>query len=339
MFASKRRFTALLLVVALLVTVAGCVQGGEREAMPPEKVTPPPAVQEVSPAEVETPAPEETEEVPPSTEGKLAFRFLDIPELEKLNYAKWGDATLITFPTGETMMIDVGEKDYTGYIINSLKDAGIQKINYIVITHFHSDHYGGLQQFLDAFEVDTVYFNGAEIMGDFSWKNVDGTNERVIGYAEAAGVNIEYLIAGDSVQVGDVQIDALFPAVDSAADTTNDGSLVLKISYGEQSALFTGDLYYSGEAIVLEEVDNALLNADLLKIMHHGNNSSGSQEFIDAVSPVYAVAMGNFHMTNVGKNRYTKIGCQAMETIDYGNVYVTFDGQDEILCWTDRAPE
>ena len=143
------------------------------------------------------------------------------------------------------------------------------------------------------------------------------------------GVEVITVLAGDSMAFGEVTVDVLYPTADTAGATTNDTSLVFTVNWKGQRALFPGDLYYAGESCALREItDHSLLKSDLLKIMHHGADTSGSGEFITAVSPEVAVCMGNHILNNLANGRYAKVGCTPYQTWRDGDVCVTFTGTD-----------
>ncbi len=259
--------------------------------------------------------------------GKLAFTFYDNDDGPASGY--WGDATLVHLPDGEYMMIDTGygngcEAD----IVERIQNAGVTKIKTAVLSHYHSDHYGGLKTFIKTFGIETLYFNPIQLDASLSW-NTDSTDMALyIDSIEGMGVETVPVLAGDSAEISGVQVDFLYPAADTAANTINNTSMVCTLAYNGQKALFAADLYKAGELTCLNEVDNSLLKADLLKIMHHGADTSGTAEFITAVSPQVAVCMGNHIINNLTEMRYKKVGCTTYQTWRDGDVHVLFTGDD-----------
>ncbi len=247
----------------------------------------------------------------------------------------WGDCTYIEFPNGENMLIDTGLSAATKQIVESLLDDGIDRINHLVFSHGHADHVQGLSNVLGNMTVDHVYSNGY-FATDFQW---------VLRDLESRGVEHTVITAGDQLQIGDVRFDILWPLkanVDvppqndtkvqygpGSTEDMNNSSLLMKMTYGENTALFTGDLYVSGEAAVLKHYANDLtvLKSDFLKIMHHGIETSSSEEFVKAISPSYGVSMGTRTMTNEVYNRYAGVGCEVYMSWMNGNIYVSMDGK------------
>lgn len=262
-------------------------------------------------------------------EGLLHFWFFANQEHTAARNVKWGDCTLIQLPDGEYLVVDTADSGYEGEIVRIIKDAGITKIKTAIISHFHEDHYGGLKTFIKNFGVEKVYINAIELDDTLAWNTNAAPMKIFLAEIRNMGVEVITVLAGDSMAFGEVTVDVLYPAADTAGATTNDTSLVFTVNWKGQRALFPGDLYYAGESCALREItDHALLKSDLLKIMHHGADTSGSGEFITAVSPEVAVCMGNHILNNLANGRYAKVGCTPYQTWRDGDVCVTFTGTD-----------
>ena len=272
---------------------------------------------------------------PENTKGNLIFTFFGNLELPSASNPQWGDCTLVTLPDGGRVLVDACEGGYETYIVQQLKDEGITSIDAAIISHYHTDHYGGLMTFVDTFGIKTVYIDGIELDAGLAWNTNASELAGYITRLENKGVKVIPVLAGDQAVFGDVTVDFLYPAANTAADTTNDSSLVFTFNWKGQKALFASDLYYAGEDVCLKEVDHSLLKCDLMKIMHHGGNTSGGAEFIEAASPKVAVAMGNHVMTDIGKYRYTKLGCEVYQTWETGDVHVMMDGSG-LTVWTQQ---
>ena len=297
----------LILAVILLL---GCVGCGQKE---PEAPTPVTTAQYMSSREA----------------GALYFWFFANQKHTADRNVKWGDCTLIQLPDGEYLVVDTADKGYEGEIVQIIKDAGITKIKTAIISHFHSDHYGGLKTFIKNFGVETVYINAIELDETLEWNTHASRMQIFLAEIRNLGVEVITVLAGDSMTFGEVTVDVLYPAADTASTTTNDSSMVFTVNWKGQRAVFPGDLYYAGESCALREIgDLSLLKADLLKIMHHGADTSGSGEFITAVSPKVAVCMGNHVLNNLANGRYAKVGCTPYQTWRDGDVCVTFTGED-----------
>jgi beta-lactamase superfamily II metal-dependent hydrolase len=156
---------------------------------------------------------------------------------------------------------------------------------------------------------------------------------------QTCALPIYKLAAGDTLEIGDVKVEVLWPtrerldslpklASDPAMILLNNNSLVMRFDYGAKSALFPGDIYKSEEREIVKNVPAEKLDVDLLKVPHHGHDTSSCKEWIAATSPEVAVMMGNIVMTKVVYSRYWKIGCTAYATWMNGMVNIAVDGED-----------
>ncbi len=203
-----------------------------------------------------------------------------------------GDMTLITTPAGKNIFVDVGPPDFVRSFRKTalpyLADKGVRKIDYLVITHAHNDHFGGVWHAFAQLDVQRVVvsrnFCKSKIWKVFE-KAVQKEGSQLIVLQDTAMLYTE----------GDLTINAIHPAKEFWHEDINNMSIVLRVDYREFSALLTGDLEKEGEEFLLPGFD---LDCDLLKVGHHGSKSSSTREFIREVSPEYA-----FIFTSV-KNRF-----------------------------------
>ena len=177
---------------------------------------------------------------------------------------------------GEAMLIDGGNVADSDLVVSYLDDMDVSEIEYMLCTHAHEDHVGGLPGPLSTLRVNNVYAPKAEAdtkcYMDFKDK------------ARASGgiVNPEN---GDMVELGSA--DVVFYVPDVGDDDLNNTSIMCRITYGGTSFLFTGDAEAEAEQSIMSS--GAELEADVLKVAHHGSSSSTSDQFLDAVDPEYAV--------------------------------------------------
>ena len=204
-------------------------------------------------------------------DGKLNVAFLDVGQ---------GDSILLKSPDGKTMLIDAGEATEEEVIKSALQNNGIEKIDYLIATHPHSDHIGSMPAIVEAYEIGEIYMPRAS--------SNTKTYEQLLENIQEKGLTVHAGRAGVTLDFGEqVQGEFLAPASEEYEETNND-SLVLKLTYGETSFLFTGDAEALSEGEMLESTPEKL-DADVLKVGHHGSSSSSSTDFLLAVSPEYAV--------------------------------------------------
>ena len=252
---------------------------------------------------------------------------------------KWGDSCLIVFPDGTTMLMDSGTEPYGKVLQVNLQKLGIEKLDYFVISHPHSDHaygmlYGGV---LDAIPVGEVYYNGVY--------NADWSNSKAIeDLFGAKNTPCTILRKGDVLNIGGATIEVLWPEVEIVGQTLdatpeiNNNSLVMRFDFGEHSSLFTGDLYLGGErAIIAAQAEK--LDVDLLEMCHHGDDTSNHKGFADAVSPEIAVATGYVYVRNQTYAGYTAHGGKVLLDMQDGYIHVTAGSDGVMISETSRQRE
>lgn len=271
----------------------------------------------------------------PAPDGRLTVDFLDVGQ---------GDAALITFPNGETMLVDGGgridhaarngseremfEPDRPGIgervVSEFLWEKGYDRIDHVLATHADADHLKGLIDVLENFRVGTaMYGREAYEVKDF---------QRFIEITRRKGVRPVRLRRGDSFGVGGVRIDVLNPPAggeEPEDGSSNDDSLVLRIVYGGRSFLFTGDIEKGTERELLETYGR--LEADVVKVPHHGSRTSSTSGFVAAVGAEYAVIpVGRrsrfFHPHEEVVERWRRAGARVLTTGERGTVTVSTDG-------------
>lgn len=183
---------------------------------------------------------------------------------------------------GKTMLIDSGEAVYSERIIRSLHSLGIRKLDYALCSHFHSDHIGAMPALIDEFAPSRI------VMPALSPEYVPDTYiyGRLLESIGEYNASIITPVPGDTFSLGSALITVIAP-LDELTDNQNDISLIIKITYGARSFLFTGDAEADEEKDAVES--GADLKADVLKVGHHGSSNSSSLGFLAAVSPSYCV--------------------------------------------------
>ena len=319
-----RRLSLLLVVLLLCSLVTGCGGSGSKEEPSPYAEYVIPWERDVSQIAADA---QELHFYFMSGEGMTMHLNNDQGQTEK-----WGDACLVILPTGETMMVDGADAIYTPVLMENLKRLGVEKIDYLFVSHPHSDHFGGL---FDSYgvvynmPVGQAYYNGDK-------------TQNIADHFKLEDIPYEVLQAGDTLELGGVKFTVLNPTQDqldnpvSNDPTTqqNCASLVFRMDYGDFSALFTGDIYTAEEKrLVAEYKDTGLLDVDMIKLPHHGDTTSSCSEWADEVKPVIGVATGAVPLDFPLYFRYSQYGKTVLCDYLDGYVHVFTDGTEDGLQW------
>ena len=238
-----------------------------------------------------------------------------------------GDSIFIQLPNNETMLIDAGEAYKSDNVINYLNDLGITKIDYVVGTHPHTDHIGGLEEVINTFDIGSIYMPRAS--------STSKTYEDLLTTISNKGLKIKTAKSGVVVLDDDnLKLEFIAPNSDSYSELNN-YSAVLKLTYLDNTFLFMGD----AETLSEEEITSEI-KADVIKVGHHGSDSSSSLEFVKKVSPEYAIIMvgeGNSynHPYQSIIDRYENVGAKVLRTDLDGNIVCDSDGK-EVSCSGDK---
>lgn len=244
-------------------------------------------------------------------DGGFTIHFIDVGQ---------ADSALVTCD-GHSMLIDGGNVDDSDLVYSVLERETDGHLDYVVGTHAHEDHIGGLSGAFEAVTADVTYCPVTE----YDSKAFRNFKQR----AEERGNGLTIPSVGDTFSLGDAEVTVI--AVNSVPDDTNNTSIVLRIVYGETSFLFTGDAEEPAEDVILQSGQD--IQSTVLKVGHHGSRTSTSEAFLDTVNPAYAViscgkdnSYGHPHDITLAKLQSKDI--EVFRTDEMGDIYCTSDGKD-----------
>lgn len=256
--------------------------------------------------EVQTPS-ETVDPIP--KDSTFEIHFIDVGQ---------ADAALVLCD-GKTMLIDGGNSADSSLIYSYLKKHDVSHLDYIVATHSHEDHVGGLSGALNYATVDTAFCSvksyDSDVFNDF------------VKYLSKQNASITVPAAGDSFSLGSATVKILAPI--SKSDDPNNMSIVVRIVYGDTSFLFTGDAEREEEQDILNVGYD--LESTVLKVGHHGSANSTSYPFLREIMPEYAVisvGSGNSygHPTEEALSRLRDADVKVFRTDMQGHIICTSDG-------------
>lgn len=273
-------------------------------------------------------------------DGRLRLDLLDVGQ---------GDAALLTFPNGATLLVDAGgraefrtgagevegdaarfERDARGIgeavVSEYLWWRGKARVDYILATHAHADHMSGLNDIARNFKVRAALLGRAEGGG--------AESARLLETLRGERVPVELVGRGDRLKFGAATVDVLWPPRAGEAThalSENDDSLVLRVSYGSRVFLLTGDIERTAETALVASRDD--LRSDVVKVAHHGSRTSSAEPFVAAVRPSVSVISVGLdspygHPDKKVVERWRAAGAQVLQTGRSGTVTVSTDGAD-----------
>ena len=260
----------------------------------------------------------------------LEVHYLDIGQ---------GDCTLIR-QGSHAMLIDAGNNSKGTQVQAYLENQGIDHLDYVIGTHPDADHIGGLDVIIYKFDCDEVW------MPDYSKDT--RTYDDVIQAVKAKDYRIIHPKAGDEYALGEARVTVVCPVKDSYGSNANDYSIGVRVQFGENSFLFTGDAEEHSEEDMVSSGEN--LKADVYKAAHHGSRTANTEDFLKAIDPQYVVfscGEGNTygHPHAEVLNRLREMGIQIFRTDDQGTIVAVSDGQTLVFNaspsdnWTPGEPK
>ena len=248
-----------------------------------------------------------------SNDDNLEVHFIDVGQADSILIKKGMDF----------MLIDGGNNADGELVVDYLKEQNVDKLKYVIGTHPHEDHIGGLDNVIDNFDVEKVIMPNAiattrtfeDLLDSISNKELKITKPKV----------------GDKYSLNGATFTILAPNQEKY-DDLNNYSVVVKLTYGENSFLFTGDAEKLSESEMLK-ANKPLLKSDVLKVGHHGSATSTSKDFFEAVNPKFAVICvgeGNDynHPHKKVVDRLTDKGIKIYRTDFNGTIILISDGKN-----------
>jgi competence protein ComEC len=230
------------------------------------------------------------------------------------------------FSDGQRVLIDGGPDP--ARVIRELDEElgfGSRRIDLLVLTHMDADHATGTIAVLERYDVGLVAWNGFEDGSPLAavWRDA----------VDASGVNLVLLSAGHELVVGEMIVSVLWPQDEVAGDMVdNEASLVLRVSYGDANVLMTGDIGFATETALL--AGGVAVEAEVLKVAHHGSAGSSLQEFLAAVDPEFAVVQSGAsnpfgHPSPAVLSRLSSSGATVMRNDLEGTITLASDGSSQ----------
>ena len=234
------------------------------------------------------------------------------------------DSILFTDHT-HSLLIDAGERGDGDDVLRYLEEQGIQKLDYVVASHFHEDHIGGMADVINGIEIGTFLLS---FMPE-EYTPTSAVYADMLSALLDRNVPVEDVRPGDRFAVGDAQLDVLGPIGES--DDMNNQSVICRVTCGGTRFLTMGDAEIPAENRLL--ASGYSLSADVIKLGHHGSKPSSSEEFLRAVSPRYSVmtcGTGNSygHPHKEVLALVEKLGIENYRCDKQGHVVFTTDGEN-----------
>jgi len=245
-----------------------------------------------------------------ATAGSLKVHYLDVGQ---------GDSILIQ--QGDiAMLIDAGGNANGDQVVKYIKNLGISNLEYVIGTHPHEDHIGGLDDVIKSFDIGKV------ILPDIT--HTTKTFEDVLIAIKNKGLKITKAVHGNEYSLGDANIMIVGPITIKASDLNN-ASVVCRVTFGQTSFLFTGDAETESESAILAKKYN--VSANVLKVGHHGSSTSTCKAFLEAVKPAHAIIMVGAsntygHPTAVTLDKLKAANIKVFRTDLAGTIIATSDG-------------
>ena len=245
----------------------------------------------------------------PDSDSSVKVHFIDVGQ---------ADCAVICTDNGN-IIIDAGMNASEDEMKAYIDKLGIKSFRYAIFTHPHEDHIGGAEVIMKNYRVENVIIPDLEA--------TTKVYEAMLDSIEESGASVKVIEAGDTFDfsVGSLKAKILGPV--EIDDEPNDASIITKITYGKTDLLFMGDAETHSEEILLRKYIMGELRADIIKLGHHGSNTSSSPEFLRAVSPDVAIISCGLD------NKYGHPHSETLDTLEDQKIqYYRTDMQGSVIC-------
>lgn len=246
-----------------------------------------------------------------------------------------GDGFVITHKD-KVIVVDCGTILHSSNMKNYLEKLKVKRINVLILTHPHQDHFGGLANILCNFRVDKIYTTEVsskakmtlvERFHMYKYNYIIGKFNRINNYYKVESYKTTDGML-KSFEVGDIKFEFLGPI--DQYENMNDDSLVFKMIYKNTSVLFTGDIEEKAELDLIEKYGDEL-KVDILKIPHHGSRTSSNEDFLKTVNPKYALISCEYdnslwHPHQKTSSLLEELAIILYRTDEAGDITLTLDG-------------
>lgn len=230
--------------------------------------------------------------------GELTLTMIDVGQADSFLFVR----------DGKTMLVDCGTRSTGEDVVKYLNEQGITRLDYVIGTHPHDDHMGGMYDVITNFEIGKIIMPEVE-----AGKVTTNWYVKLMQEIKQGAYELEYAKLGAVYDLGDASFKIIGP-IETDESNLNNYSIVLKVTFGDMDIIMTGDAETKVEKTIIESGE--ALGAEILKVGHHGSDTSSSAEFLDAVSPLYALIS-----TKIG-NKYEHPIKSTMEKLEERKIKV-----------------
>lgn len=235
-----------------------------------------------------------------------------------------GDSSFVTY-NNISILIDTGEKIFTNDVIKILKSKNIKNIDYLILTHDHSDHSSGFFEIYDNFKIENLIL--PDTLRDESFNEIEN-------FLENSNVKINYIKNPSNLKISNNFNIKFLSSFKNTPEEFNDSSLVFKLSINDFDVLYTGDIEENGQLNVL----NQDLKSEILKVPHHGaynNDKNNVEKFLTKVNPLVSIiSVGSNSYGHPSKNTLNilnTLNSKILRTDEVGNILITCNFENDSL--------